>query len=98
MTTATRFVVYNPVVEALPDEVGLAPRLETLAGARIGLFSNSKNGVARFLDQLDVVLKERYPGVETVRAAKPNASRTAPVETLEELARGCAAVVVAVGD
>jgi hypothetical protein len=98
MTTTARYVVLNPVVEALPDTIGLSPRLETLAGARVGLFSNSKNGVSRFLDRMDAVLKERYPGIETVRDAKPNASRMAPVETLDKLAKDCDAVIVAVGD
>ena len=98
MTTATRLTVLDPTVDALPDSIGLSPRLETLAGARIGLLSNSKNGVSRFFDQLEVVLRERYPGVETIRAAKPNASRPAPGDTLDTLAAECTAVITAVGD
>ena len=98
MTTATRLIVLDPTVEALPDSIGLAPRLETLAGARIGLLSNSKNGVSRFFDQLETMLRERYPGVEFVRDAKPNASRGAPGETLDRLTSECAAVITAVGD
>ena len=100
MTTATRtrLVVLDPTVEATPDTIGLAPRLETLAGARIGLLSNSKNGVSRFFDQLEGLLRARYPGIELVRAAKPNASRGAPGETLDQLTSECAAVITAVGD
>jgi hypothetical protein len=100
MTTEVgrKLVVLDPTVEATPDRIGLAPRLETLAGARVGLLSNSKNGVSRFFDQLEGMLRERYPGIETVRAAKPNASRGAPKETLDELTAGCAAVITAVGD
>jgi hypothetical protein len=98
MTTATRLVVLDPTVEALPDSIGLSPRLETLAGARIGLLSNSKAGVSRFLDQLELVLSERYPGLEFIRDAKANASRPAPGEILDKLAADCTAVITAVGD
>jgi len=91
-------MVLDPTVEATPDSIGLAARLETLAGARIGLLSNSKNGVSRFLDDLERQLAERYPGVTFVRASKPNPSKPAPAETLAALAAECSAVVTAVGD
>lgn len=94
----TKLVVLDPTVEAIPDRIGLAPRLETLAGAKVGLLSNSKNGVSRFLDELEKQLGAVYPGVQFVRAAKGNASRPAPPATLDQLTEECAAVITAVGD
>ncbi len=96
--TQRRLAVLDPTVEALPDEIALAARPLDLAGLRVGLLDNSKNGVARFLDHLEAVLAERYEGLSFVRARKPNASRPAPAAVLDKLAAESDVVVSAVGD
>jgi hypothetical protein len=93
-----RVVVLDPTVEAIPDEIALAPRPAALDGLRVGLLDNGKNGVARFLDHLEALLSERYEGLSFTRARKPNASRPAPPETLDRLAAECDVVISAVGD
>lgn len=94
----TPLMVLDPTVEALPDEISLAGRPVSLAGLRVGLLNNSKNGVDRFYDQLETLLNERYDGLSFVRARKPNASRGAPPEVLEKLVAECDVVISAVGD
>ncbi len=93
-----RMAVLDPTVEALPDDVGMAGRPAGLAGLRVGMLDNSKNGVARFLDHMEALLAERYEGVSFVRARKPNASRPAPPEVLDQLAAESDVVISAVGD
>lgn len=96
--TRPKLAVLDPTVDALPDEIVLAARPADLAGLRVGLLDNSKNGVARFLDQLEAVLSERYDGLRFVRARKPNASRPAPPDVLDRLVAESDVVVSAVGD
>ena len=96
--TRPKLAVLDPTVEALPDDVELAARPASLAGLRVGLLDNSKNGVAAFLDHLEAVLGERYDGLSFVRARKPNASRPAPPDVLDRLVAASDVVVSAVGD
>ena len=93
-----KVVVLDPTVEALPDEIALAERPAELAGLRVGLLDNGKAGVARFLDHLEAALGEQFAGLQFVRARKPNASRPAPADTLDQLAAQSDVVVSAVGD
>lgn len=93
-----KITVLDPTVEALADEINLAARPRSLAGLRIGLLDNSKNGVGRFFDHLEGLLGERYDGIGFVRARKPNASRPAPPEVLDKLAAESDVVISAVGD
>lgn len=100
MATVVRekLVVLDPTQEPETAVVTMAPPIADLAGKRIGLLDNSKNGSAQFLDFLAQLLAEQYDGVTFVRARKPNASRPVPGETLEMLARECDLVITAVGD
>ena len=100
MTTAVRerLVVLDPTQEPEAAPAAMAPPMTDLAGKRIGLLDNSKNGSAQFLDFLAQLLAEQYEGVTFVRASKPNASRPVPGETLEMLLGQCDLVITAVGD
>lgn len=94
----TRIRVLDPTVEALPDDIRLVQRPDSLDRMTVGLLDNGKNGVTGFLDHLEALLSERYDGLNFVRARKPNASRMAPVETLDKLVAECDVIVSAVGD
>ncbi len=100
MTTVVRekLVVLDPTQESEAAAVTMAPPITDLAGKRIGLLDNSKNGAGQFLDFLAQLLAEEYEGVTFVRARKPNASRVVPEDTLEQLTGECDLVITAVGD
>ncbi|GHF47282.1 hypothetical protein FHX82_001471 [Amycolatopsis bartoniae] len=76
----------------------LTPRRARLAGATVGLLSNTKQNAALFLDELGRLLRERH-GVEAVRPSVKTAfALPLPEEQLTELAETCDAVITGVGD
>lgn len=75
----------------------LAPALQSLSGAVIGLLDNAKIGTARFYDHVDEILRSRYGVREFIRRRKPDTSRPAPPEMLAELS-GADAIISGIGD
>ncbi|MEJ2109353.1 MAG: hypothetical protein P8Z37_05460 [Acidobacteriota bacterium] len=64
----TTLEVLNPRGEVDPPKtLGISPRVTTLAGKRIGLYDNGKDGFADFLDVIEKLLKEKYPTAGIVR-------------------------------
>lgn len=67
MTDTNTYEVLSPWAEADPLPLrGLSPRLDTLAGKKIGLFQNFKQASKQMTATIGQKLKERYPGLETV--------------------------------
>jgi len=89
--------VLDPRLEAEGQDMTMAPPLETLEGATLGLLDNAKIGTARFYDHVESILRSRYGVREFIRRRKPDSSRPAPAETLGELS-AADALVSAVGD
>ena len=59
------FEVLSPWAEADPIPLkGLAPRLKTLAGKKIGLLRNNKRSAEPILTVASQKLKERFPDIE----------------------------------
>jgi len=88
--------VLDPRLDPDGEPLALAPALASLEGATIGLLDNTKIGTARFYDRLETLLRER--GVRSlIRLRKPDASRPAPPEILDELA-AADAIVSGIGD
>ena len=56
-----------------PPTVGIKPRVEDLAGKKIGLCDNGKLGANNFLDALETMLKQKYPTATILRLPKPAA-------------------------
>jgi len=75
----------------------LAPALQSLSGAVIGLLDNAKIGTARFYDHVDAILRSRYGVREFIRRRKPDTSRPVPPEMLAELS-GADAIISGIGD
>ena len=97
------YEVLSPWAEADPIPLkGLAPRLDTLDGKKIGLLSNSKRAAPLILDVVDKILKERFPTCETSRFK----GRSFSVSSLEPERKseldawidGMDAIVASVGD
>jgi hypothetical protein len=88
--------VLDPRLDPDGEPLGLAPALDSLEGATIGLLDNTKIGTARFYDHVEALLRQR--GVRSfIRLRKPDASRPAPPEMLDELT-GADAIVSGIGD
>ena len=80
------------------DPVALAERLDSLAGATIGIVSNGKQGTRRFFDALAKELTETYGAAEVVRVTKSNYSAPADAEILDRAKEEWQALVAGVGD
>lgn len=90
-------IVLDPTPGRTAQPARMAARLETLAGATIGLLDNGKFNVHRFLDHVEVILRERHGVHEVVRRRKPNQNAPATPEMLADLLK-TDAVISAVGD
>ena len=51
----------------LPPFYTPSPRVSSLAGKRIGMYSNGKQGVDNFFAAIEDLLRERYPDITTTR-------------------------------
>ena len=87
----------NPLNESVVRASSPPPRLQSLAGKKIGLLDISKPGGSFFLDRLEKILREQYGAAEIVRAKKPTFSKNAPDGVIEEL-RATDAVVEGLAD
>lgn len=100
---AGSYEVLSPWSEAEPVPLkGLSPRLDNLAGKKLGLLCNNKRAAPVILDVTEKILKERYPDSEISMFH----SRTFSVSALEQdrqqefddWIKGVDAVIAAVGD
>jgi len=98
-----QFEVLNPWAEVDPVQLRpISPRLDTLAGKKIGLFANFKRAARPIQEVVARKLKERYPDIETTlfdsRGINVLETQTENKEKFEQWAKGVDAVVAAVGD
>jgi hypothetical protein len=78
--------LYDPTAEPRANEARLAPRLDSLAGKRVGILDNSKANAGTLMLAVARVLQERYGVIEVVKREKPVAGPPAP-EILAALSR-----------
>ena len=99
----SQYAVLNPWADVDPPPLrGIAPRLDSLSGKRIGLFRNFKEAANQIFMVLEPKLKERFPGRRTIWYHHPNMGVT-ELESdrkgkIEEWLSNVDAVVLAVGD
>lgn len=89
--------ILDPTERPASAQAQLAPRPDSLAGARLGVLDNGKPNSDAFLTLLVDRLVATGVG-DTVWARKPNIGRLAPVETIDDLADRCDIVLTGVGD
>lgn len=88
----------DPTGEPAPTGYCSAPRLTTLDGLRIGLFSNGKVNADRLLRYTAEVF-EREAGCRVIiDSGKSNASRIAEPQVLKRIANDVDFLITAVGD
>lgn len=92
--------VLNPVADAKPEKVELAPRLTDLTGKTIGLYWNGKSGGDILLEQNAELLKQRYSGVKfrNYMGAVGSIMRHATAEQADAIARECDVVFGSTAD
>ncbi len=65
--TEVQYEVLSPWADVDPIPVrGISPRLDTLAGKKIGLFANFKRASVPIATEVEKRLKERFPDIKTV--------------------------------
>ena len=89
--------VLDPTFEEGAASFALAPRLEGLEGATVGIISNGKKGTAPFFAHLATLLRTRYGAAEVVLRTKKSFSAPAEPALMEEAAEWSAAIA-GVGD
>ena len=98
MSAAGFVTIVHPGAEDVHPSLALAPRLSTLAGARIALIDNAKHMAGVFLAELGRELQERH-GVATLEVyRKANASIPTPTDVLSRLSQSCDGLVHGVAD
>ena len=91
-------IVYDPRGTVTAEPQALAPRLESLAGIRLGVLDNTKWNASKLLRETVARLQEDGDFAEVRRYAKESFSRTADPELLDRIARETDAVITAIGD
>jgi len=101
---SANYEVLSPWAEADPVPArGITPRLDSLAGKKIGLVANAKRASKPILEVVERLLKERFPTSHiswycTQFAVGPAEVDTANRAKYEDWLKGVDAVVAAVGD
>ncbi len=99
-----QYQVLSPWAEADPTPLrGLsAPRLDTLAGKKIGLFVNYKRAARPIAESVERRLKAMYPDAQISYFISPewnvSVAETKNKDKFEAWAKGVNAVILSVGD
>ncbi len=98
MAQGNDHLLVNPTTQAIVAPFDGAPRLPSLAGAKLGIIDDSKKNADVLLEELVELLRTRYEISDVKWHRKPSASKPADPAAIRELAESCDAVIVAVGD
>jgi hypothetical protein len=98
-----QYEVVSPWAEADPKPVrGISPRVDTLAGKKVGLFANFKRAAVPIAQAIEKRLKAQYPDIQTnlFHSTEPNVdeSVTANKAKFAAWAKEMDAVIAVVGD
>ncbi len=88
----------DPTGEPTPTGFCAAPRLTSIDGLRIGLFSNGKVNADRLLRYTAEAFEREAACNVIIDSGKPNASRIAEPQVLERIANDVDFLITAVGD
>ena len=94
----SEIIVVDPAAEDDVQKAALAPRLNTLQGARVGFIDNSKHMAEEMLREIEALLKSRYGVSAFSHFRKLNASVPTLPEVLKDLTTSCNAFVHGVAD
>jgi hypothetical protein len=99
MATASKqqHTLVDPTTQPLVPDFTDAPRLTDLANKRIGLIDNSKENAKELLEEIEIVLRQRFGVTQVDYHRKPSASKPADPAVIEAMATTCDYVLVAIG-
>ena len=89
-------VLLDPTSELAPAQRERLPRLDSLAGRRVGLLDISKPRGDVFLNRIEARLAKA--GAAVKRYKKPTFTKPAPVDLRHQIASECGAVIEALAD
>ena len=89
--------VLNPTYGVAAQSMTISPRLISLAGARIAIVSNGKQGTGRFFDAVTAELRETHGVASVERFVKDNYSAPADEHIMDRVAE-FNAVISGIGD
>ena len=78
-----------------PPVYAPSPRLSTLAGKKVGMYSNGKQGVDHFFTAIEELLKQRYANITTKRLTGAFEIRD---EEVDDFISNIDAFIYAIGD
>lgn len=90
--------VLDPTTEPDHVEASMALRPDTLDGKLLGILDNAKPNADKILDMVGEVVATSYNLAGLVKRQKPDPTRGAPQEILDEMAEQCHIAIVGVGD
>jgi hypothetical protein len=90
------YEILDPTVDPMVAPGTLAPRLTSLEGARIGLWSNMKINANELLDDVEQILREEH-GIASTQRGFYNAGREMRFDEWGDI-DGCDAVILTHGD
>ena len=98
-----QFEVLSPWADVDPIPLrGISPRIQSLAGKKIGLFVNPKRAAMPIAESIERRLKTMYPDVQTIMfhsvGANVNEIETKNKEKFTAWAKGLDAAIAVVGD
>jgi hypothetical protein len=99
----TQFEALSPWADVDPIPLrGISPRIESLAGKKVGLFVNPKRAAMPIAQSIDRRLKAMYPDVQTTIyhsvGANVNEIETKNKDKFTAWAKGLDAAIAVVGD
>jgi hypothetical protein len=89
--------ILDPTDERTPIRRALTPRPLAISGT-VGLLDISKPRGNVLIDQLEVRLRERLPGVKFKRYSKPTFTKPAPADLRRQILEECGFVIEALAD
>jgi hypothetical protein len=102
-TPDTQFEALSPWADVDPIPLrGISPRIQSLAGKKVGLFVNPKRAAMPIAESIEKRLKTMYPDVQTImfHSTQPNVNEieTKNKEKFTAWAKGLDAAIAVVGD
>ena len=97
IATQQQYLLVDPTTQPLTTTFSGAPRLSDLRQKRVGLIDDSKDNAKELLEEIVEVLRQRFGVAQVVYHRKPSASKPAAPEVIQNLARDCDCVIVAIG-
>ena len=89
--------ILDPRVDASGEALRLAPAVQSLEGAVVGMIDNAKIGTERLFDFIAEILRKDYGVREFLRVRKADATRPVSPEMLASIS-GADAILSAIGD